>query len=158
MNAENKPIHTLPNTTVAFAPATIAPTVCAIVFRVKIAASDWSILSCRSRFSSAACFGRFSFRLSMYDGVTLKRTASATEQTNEKTNARNTKTIRSTTSVFLLSIIDKFALSAPPARAAPAKINSKIRVGILYKFGFDNLMRILMPPCVLIQISRVVTY
>ena len=38
--AENKPNQALPNTIVACAPAPIEPSVCATVFKVKIAAKD----------------------------------------------------------------------------------------------------------------------
>ena len=88
--AENRPNQTLPNTTVALAPAPTAPAVLAMVFKVKMAASEWSTLSCFSRFKSAARLGRLSFRLSIYEGVTLNRTASDMEHRNERNNASDT--------------------------------------------------------------------
>ncbi len=90
ITAENRPNQAFPNTTVALAPAPMAPTVCAIVLSVKMAASDLSTLSCLSRFKSAAYLGRFSFCPWIYEGVMLKSTDSAIEQRNEKTNASKT--------------------------------------------------------------------
>ena len=69
----------------------------------------------------------------MNDGVMLKRTASATEQANENTNANKTNVIKSTTSVFVPLIIVKLLLSALPATVALATINKKISADILYK-------------------------
>ena len=72
---------------VACSPTPIAPTVWAMVFRVKMAARDWSTLSCFNSLSSLASLGRCSRRPAMKDGVMLNRTASATLHRNEKTRA-----------------------------------------------------------------------
>ena len=90
MTAEKRPNQALPKTAVAFAPDPMAPTVCAIVFRVKMAANDRSTFSCFCRFSRAASLGRSFLSPAINEGVMLSRTASATEQRNEKTNASRT--------------------------------------------------------------------
>lgn len=65
MTAENTPNQASPNTIVAWAPAPMAPTVWAMVLRVRMAASDRSRSSSRSFFSSAALAGWRSRRPAM---------------------------------------------------------------------------------------------
>jgi len=125
--AENRPNQTLPNTTVALAPAPTAPAVFAMVFKVKMAASDWSTLSCFSRFKSAARFGRFSFWLSIYEGVTLNRTASDMEHRNERNIAIDTYTISITAS----ALMGAFGFSALLASDELTMVNDSIKADIV---------------------------
>ena len=100
MTAEKSPKYALPNTVVAFAPEPIAPTVCAIVFNVRIAARERSTFSCFNFLSNEARFGCFCSNPAINEGVILSRTASAIEQRNENTRAIKTYIASSTISIF----------------------------------------------------------
>ena len=84
--AEARPTQSLPNTIAAWAPAPTAPTVCAIVFSVKIAVSGLLMSLFSSRISIPELLPSCS-STDICAVVTLSRTASAMEHRKEKTRA-----------------------------------------------------------------------
>ena len=86
--ADTTPNETFPNTKVAWEPTPAAPTVCAMVFRVKIAAKGLFISSFNSRRILPAFCPLFS-NVAIYTQETLNNTASAIEHKNEKNKAIN---------------------------------------------------------------------
>ena len=90
---------------------------------VAAAASDGSTLSCFNRFNSAASFGWSSRSFAIYDGVMLKRTASATEQRKETINASSTYITSSTTSALVYPVVVTSVFATPTANASLTVIN-----------------------------------
>ncbi len=83
------PTYASPNTFVAWAPAPAAPTVCAIVLRLRMADSGRSMLSFRA-LSLGPVEPPFRSRTARYEGVTLSNTASRIEHRKETARARLT--------------------------------------------------------------------
>jgi hypothetical protein len=54
----------------------------------------------------------------MYEGVMLRRTASATEHINERINASDTKTTSRKTAPFVSALYERATSSVPAANAA----------------------------------------